>query len=670
MYLLKRGLLLALVAGMFTIPVFPAAAIEDTANIYQPDSVEYYMTADQLAWIRPGVNITIVSVTDVAPGKKPVIEYTLTDDMKQPLDRLGGTTPGTISTSFILSKWDPATRNYVPYTWRLRNGVNNPAADQGGSTADLAVGRYKYTFGTTLPADMDAAATNTLGAYGSRNMTGILSKNYYAPNVFQEIRADGGTPGAVWNVMDVAKCNACHDPLALHGGTRRQVKNCMLCHNASIAPDATSGESFDGKIFFHKLHRGKDLPSGKAYYAGGDWSTVAYPQDMRNCTNCHDPKAPEENIWYTRPTRAVCGSCHDNINWATGENHLGLPQINDNSCKNCHGATMYAEWDASVKGAHVVPAKSTQLKGLKATFVSATNFVAGQKPTVTFKITNSDGSVVNGTKLNTFSPILAGPTSDYSAYWREAGLTTGVFDSVAGTTSYTFTNAIPTNATGTWAISLDAYRNVSLKRGDGGPDLTYRECAPNPVWYGAVTAGGRVTARRTIVSMAKCNLCHDQLALHGGQRLVIEECVICHNPVKDDSAQRPADQGLAESVDMKRMIHRIHTGEELAQEYTVYGNGRSRHEYNEVRYPGDRRNCVACHTNMNTAGLPTGGVLDTVTLRDYYTPMGPGTTSCLGCHDNKDSINHALLNTAKFGEACGSCHGTNSEWSPTVVHAR
>ena len=49
---------------------------------------------------------------------------------------------------------------------------------------------------------------------------------------------------------------------------------------------------------------------------------------------------------------------------------------------------------------------------------------------------------------------------------------------------------------------------------------------------------------------------------------------------------------------------------------------------------------------------------------------GPGTAACLGCHDTRDAAAHAYLNTAVFGEACGACHGANSEWSVSKVHAR
>ena len=35
--------------------------------------------------------------------------------------------------------------------------------------------------------------------------------------------------------------------------------------------------------------------------------------------------------------------------------------------------------------------------------------------------------------------------------------------------------------------------------------------------------------------------CHDRLVLHGGQRFLTEECVMCHNPNASDVARRPAE---------------------------------------------------------------------------------------------------------------------------------
>ena len=69
-------------------------------------------------------------------------------------------------------------------------------------------------------------------------------------------------------VVETGSCNSCHDPFKAHGGTRREVGTCALCHTPQLT-DPESGESLDFKVFVHKIHRGKLLPSvkeGKPYF--------------------------------------------------------------------------------------------------------------------------------------------------------------------------------------------------------------------------------------------------------------------------------------------------------------------------------------------------------------------------------------------------------------------
>jgi OmcA/MtrC family decaheme c-type cytochrome len=333
------------------------------------------------------------------------------------------------------------------------------------------------------------------------------------------------------------------------------------------------------------------------------------------------------------------------------------------------------EFDASIKGAHTIPLKSKQLKGITATVVSVSNMEAGKKPTAVFLLKNGDGTFIDATKLATFSPILAGPAADYTWYRREDGRTTGVFNATSGTTTYTFTNAIPDNSTGTWTVSADIRRNATLKRGDGGADIAVQESTINPIKYVGL-AGGTATPRRTVVTLAQCNQCHDTLSLHGGQRNAIEECVICHNPKESDVARRPANAGQPESVSFQRMVHRIHSGEELTQEFTIFGFGGTPVKFNEVTYPGDRTSCDKCHTASSQLLPLQPGINSVTTLRDFFTPQGPGTAACLGCHDNQDAAAHAYLNTVLFpgaanpSEACATCHGAGKEWAVEKVHAK
>lgn len=145
---------------------------------------------------------------------------------------------------------------------------------------------------------------------------------------------------------------------------------------------------------------------------------------------------------------------------------------------------------------------------------------------------------------------------------------------------------------------------------------------------------------------------------------------MCHNANWDDKARRPADKLPVESIHMKTMIHKIHTGEELQNDFTIYGFGNTPINFNEVTFPGDRRNCEKCHL-PGTQQLPLPkGVLPTVAPRDYINPTQAAAAACLSCHTSQEAASHALLNTSTLGESCRVCHGTTSEFSVDKVHAR
>ncbi len=390
-----------------------------------------------------------------------------------------------------------------------------------------------------------------------------------------------------------------------------------------------------------------------------DFSDVVFPQDIRNCVRCHTPEASQSYVWYTFPSRAACGSCHDNIDWVTGANHPAGPQASDAACASCHQPVGSREFDASIIGAHTVPSKSTQLKGLNAEIVSVSNAAPGQHPTVTFLITENDGTPVPPSAFTTESGssnlniLMGGPTADYAINpFRERadGATSNGTAFV-----FTFTTPIPADATGTWAFSIEARRDVAVEFPPPGDD-TIREAAFNPVHYENVE-GGTADPRRMVVDIANCNTCHGQLAFHGGQRLNPQECVMCHNP-NFTSGDEPSV-----SLDFKRLIHRIHRGEDLTQPYL---------DFNHLRFPGDLRDCLTCHvdgTQQVLENMPEGR-LPTQTPNDWYTPKLPTAAACLGCHDSQSAAAHAFVNTAPFGEACAACHGPNAAFSVDKVHAR
>src|SRR6202011_1437529 len=189
------------------------------------------------------------------------------------------------------------------------------------------------------------------------------------------------------------------DQLSFHGGSRRGVDMCVLCHTPQTL-DPASGVSADFKVMIHKIHDGARLPSvaaGTPYTLNGsDWSTVVYPADVRRCETCHSQASGAVHAanYLTKPTRVACGSCHDDVNFATGVTHPGGPQFDDNLCSTCHIPEGEIDFDASIKGAHVIPAESAMLGGLVVNITKIQNGTGGSQPVVNFTIKDSAGKAV------------------------------------------------------------------------------------------------------------------------------------------------------------------------------------------------------------------------------------------------------------------------------------
>ncbi len=90
-----------------------------------------------------------------------------------------------------------------------------------------------------------------------------------------------------------------------------------------------------------------------------NFNDTLYPQDTRNCQTCHvqtHPGLTEAANFKTVPTLEACGSCHDNVNFATGANHSSNIVANDTQCTTCHGTTSTIDnGSLQVATAHVIP---------------------------------------------------------------------------------------------------------------------------------------------------------------------------------------------------------------------------------------------------------------------------------------------------------------------------
>ena len=652
----------------------------------------YYADANTISFVRPGLVFKVNSVSIAADGTVTA-RFLVTDPLGVPLDREGIFTPGPVSTSFVLARIPKGGRFYQAYTKRTKTSNYPPTVgrtarqasnDTGGRYVKIADGEYDYIFGTRLPAGYEASATHSIGIYGSRNLSEFDLGTNYASKVYTWT-PDRSPIVEVRDVINDQSCNACHDEINFHGGSRRGLPTCVLCHTPAYE-DVTNlnpetGNIIDMRVMVHKIHTGSLLPSvqaGTPYRIVGnrnevhDYSKVHLPSEPNNCSKCHETKATQSQTYLTTPSRAACGACHDNVNFATGDNHAnGLPQFNDNNCAQCHIPQGEMDFDASIKGAHIDPQESSLIGGVVAKILSVENTNVGERPTVHFTVKDRQGNLLEPSRLNRIAFVMAGPTTDYGdGLPTKGGYVSESATNAQGTSGgwrYTFNQTIPAGSTGSFTVAVEARRQETVLAGTL-KERVIQSGSPNDIVHFSVD-GSAVVPRRKVVDLQKCNDCHRSLAVHGENRNSTEYCVMCHNPRESDVARRPSSAGAPESIDFALMIHRIHAGNRQSRDFTIYGFGSTPYNFNHIGFPGALDNCLNCHM-PGTQNVPVPARLDKSDPRGFVAVAKPAMAACGGCHTSLDAASHALVNTSSLGESCAVCHGPNASLSVDRVHAR
>ena len=671
---------------------------------FSPHEKAFYADATLLDFVNPGLTITINSATIAADGTITAT-YTLTDPNGLPLDTTGATTPGPISLGYIAAVLPNNQEEYFAYTTRANSGpavasTNQPGVDSGGVVTTIGPGQYQYVFHTKAPIGFDVTATHTIGIYASRVLTVFNLGTNYASAEFNFV-PNGAKVVKIHDIIKTASCDSCHDQLSWHGGRRRGIEMCVLCHTQQNI-DTTTGGSLDLKVMIHEMHMGASLPSVIAgtplIINGTDFSKVVFPADPgdpRRCETCHSQTtgATQATAYLTNPTRAACGACHDDVNFATGVNHPGGPQFDDNECATCHIPQGEIDFDASIIGAHIAPTTSSLLSGLVVNITKVQNGTAGTAPVVSFTVVNTAGAGIPLSKLGSISFTMAGPTTDYGDTSFGSNVTTPgyVTESASGATcdnngncQYTFTHIVPAASTGTYAIGVEARRTEIVLPGTTS-QLSIQYGAPNKVVYFSVD-GSPVVDRRTVVQISNCNNCHVALSLHGTLRNNTEYCVMCHNPSNTDASVRAgatvaADKAAPpQGINFNLLVHRIHYGinmQAFNRTYVVVGFGGSHNDFSSTLFPAmsptgtatDTRNCSLCHVNSSEQTLPIGKN-QVVDPQGPINPVQAVASACSGCHVDLASASHFLANTTTLGESCTVCHSAGAAYAVDQVHAQ
>lgn len=533
---------------------------------------------------------------------------------------------------------------------------------------------------TGAPITYDASMTHRIAMQLTDNVANAFVN--FVPNALPTLNTTNATRDIVTN----ASCNDCHLKLGLHGGDRIQTAYCVTCHNPG-STDANSGNTVDFKVMIHKIHAGEASPeveAGGEYAIWGfnnsknDYSTVVYPQDLRNCTKCHEDSAatPDGDNWKNVPSEAACTSCHEAPDPADYPN---FPNLTADEIETAHEIPAQV---AAAKFKYNIESITDQIGDsqldpgdfVKVTFSVtdptlgdlAYNILTDPQFTApggasrlailigwdTTDITNT-GSGSDPAQPISINPLSSGPTP--------------ATDNGDGTFTVASTVAIPANVAGSGVVAIEGHPAVETTPGSGVYNL--RVPVKN-VFQNFTITGSSTAARRTVVNIDSCNRCHGVLSLHGNNRTNEPQvCVICHNANATDIEVRPADPATAvdgkveEAIDFKYMIHAIHAG--AAEEHgfrengiVVYGFGGSVNDFSEVRMPAgtdNLKNCGGCHTGstfevpLDEDALPTTNLTEAnLASPNDDKNITPTASVCSSCHDSLAAKTHMTEEGGRF----------------------
>jgi OmcA/MtrC family decaheme c-type cytochrome len=265
------------------------------------------------------------------------------------------------------------------------------------------------TFNPALTHRLTVALSGNAPGTGTNTPTGATSSvaavpiRHPANAIYDFIPATGAKATAADASREIVantNCEACHrklggipglsadeDSAGFHGGSRNNVQYCVVCHtdqrrygqveatfttNGAVRTFTTADTRIvDGRAIgnlpnlIHKVHQSSLMVHQKYSFAGVNLTETTYPQDIRNCTSCHDgsstisrtTKTKDGDNWKTKPSALACGACHDGINFATGTGvtlrdkangltttniggtgiaHPAGPVADDSQCALCH----------------------------------------------------------------------------------------------------------------------------------------------------------------------------------------------------------------------------------------------------------------------------------------------------------------------------------------------
>ena len=335
----------------------------------------------------------VLSVTNTAPGEFPVVTFSVTDPTA------GNAAYDIHADAPFTQCAGGASRLFVDIGWSTADYTNagsgfNPGQPVqintlnacGGSSVANGNGTFTVTSAVAVPPSQTGSLIAALEGHPALDADGNGSIDRIAvKNAFLYAPITDATAKARRTVVEIERCNECHEQLSLHGNNRTDsIETCVVCH----APGATDvnrrvpgsacdtalgldDATIDMKVMIHAIHAGQISGYGACGFGNTphDYSEVVYVGKLNNCEGCHapdtyypvdatqvvgptvdanDPAIYTDDVAVT-PNTAVCSACHveatdrahmiaNGGEYTAGKDASGRTVASDiETCTLCHG---------------------------------------------------------------------------------------------------------------------------------------------------------------------------------------------------------------------------------------------------------------------------------------------------------------------------------------------
>jgi OmcA/MtrC family decaheme c-type cytochrome len=311
----------------------------------------------------------LLGVTNTAPGQAPVVRFSVTDPTNDdaPYNILTDApfVAGGASSLSIDIGW--STSDYTNEDSQSASGVTgtpaqpiriNPLSSGGTpATGPDAEGAFTSTSPIPLPAAVEGSIAVALEGHPGVNVEGDDEPESIAVTSAVDYFAATGDVEPRRDIVNVQKCDDCHNQLSVHGSNRTDnVQVCAVCHNPNatdinrrvdgsecvteLGPDDSPT---DFKYMIHAIHAGERANFTVCGFGNRphSFAELGYPGQLNNCEGCHiTPDADETASYYPVDTSSVLattvdagaerGSPIDDVAWSP----------NTAVCSACHTSTV------------------------------------------------------------------------------------------------------------------------------------------------------------------------------------------------------------------------------------------------------------------------------------------------------------------------------------------